>query len=120
MSTNSWYVLQSEHNKKISVDINVSSQNKYIDWEITTLFYSALHIINEYFYQRGIPLPDKHNERNPLIRSTLNQIYPEYHKLFISSIRTRYLVKYDRIKPQERQDALNYFNTISSHIRSII
>ena len=120
MTSSSWYVLQSEHNQEISNNINQISPTKYTDWEITTLFYSALHIINEYFFQHGIPLPDKHEQRGPLIRSTLSQIYPEYQKLFISSIRTRYLVNHNSIKPQEVQDAINYFNTISSHVRSII
>ncbi|MCE9616814.1 MAG: hypothetical protein K8Q88_00410 [Nitrosarchaeum sp.] len=120
MVSNSWYVLQSTHNKETSDDLNQLVQNKHLDWEITTLFYSALHIINEYFLQRGIPLPDKHDQRTPLVRNTLNQIYPEYQKLLILSIRTRYLVNYNSIKPKERQDALDCFNIISSHIRSII
>ncbi len=34
-----------------------------MDWQITTLFYSALHLFNHYFALRGIKMPDNHRAR---------------------------------------------------------
>lgn len=115
MRTEPWYVDQSTHNQEIS---NVLNKLVYqsCDWEITTMFYSALHLTNEYLIQQEITMPTNHKVRNGLIKSLLLPIYPEYQKLFYLSQRSRYLVKYDRMTDADVITANKYFEVIYNYV----
>ena len=49
MINQNWHQVQYMHNKKLSDDMMRSFQSQYNYWQITSLFYSALHLINAYF-----------------------------------------------------------------------
>lgn len=88
MST-SWYESQSNHNKDTH-DFLHTKNPSYVDWEITTLFYAALHLVNGYFKRNGIPLPRNHHDRSILMNEKLHSLYPTYRKLYALSIKARY------------------------------
>ena len=118
MSQN-WHFLQSAHNKKTS-DYLATTDSQYYDWAITTLFYSSLHLINEYFTQKGIHIPQKHNVRNSRIEKFLPDIFDDYYNLFMLAIRTRYAVSFRDIEFDELQTALNSWAEIKAYLDEIV
>ena len=114
-----WHASQSRHNKNCSCDIAAKLQNTYPDWEITTLFYAALHIINEYFVQNNMPKPRNHMQRGRLIKKDLCQIDLEYQKLYDMNIKARYQSSYSCITPSDVQLASDCFNKILSYVNAV-
>lgn len=111
MSTQ-WHELQSDHNKKAS-DLMNSKNPTFVDWEVTTLFYSILHLVDDYFENNGPRLPLNHQDRNRLVRNSLTTIYPDYHKLYSLSIRSRYTVGF-RIPQSDRDTAKRLHTAIET------
>lgn len=105
---------QSAHNKDTS-DFLHSVTPTHHDWEIVTLFYSALHLVDKYFLDNGITKPHTHPERKNLVRRHLPSIYSSYHKLSGYSHRARYTVGVN-IPPNELGQALNHYNVITTNI----
>lgn len=63
---------------------------KYVDWEITTLFYAALHSINRCFELQGVEIPRLHRERREAIEDKLPNIAKSYRALKVLSEQSRY------------------------------
>ena len=105
---------QSTHNKQTSDFLN-SATPKYRDWEIITLFYSALHRIDKYFLDNGIQKPNNHAERKSLVRRHLPVIYGSYHKLSTLGHRARYIVGIN-IPQNELGQAQNHYSVIDTNI----
>ena len=103
---------QSVHDKETS-DFLHTANPTYHDWEIITLFYSALHKVDKYFIDNGISKPDKHKERNNLVKIHLKAIYSSYHKLSSLSHRARYTVGAN-IPHNELKHAQNLFDQINT------
>ena len=70
---------------------------RYPEWEVTALFYSALHYVNAYLRTQGHS-PRNHVQRNEIVYSLTN-VGVEYEALFRESIRARY--NFVRFTPQE-------------------
>ena len=81
--------VQSAHNEDTCNFLGTETP-KYMDWEITTLFYAALHSINAYFEQRGILVPDSHRKRLRAVKRELPAIATAYEKLQSLSENSRY------------------------------
>lgn len=64
------------HNKKFSDDIIHSFQSQYNDWSVTSLFYSALHLINAYLYAHNIPKPANIENDQKLLKKNYPQFIP--------------------------------------------
>lgn len=84
------YVAQSTHNKKTHDFLNTKTP-EYRDWEITTLFYAALHAVNRHLESKGIKMPKNHVVRLRLVKIELPSIFEEYKNLKLLSERSRYL-----------------------------
>ncbi len=89
--TLNWHTTQSIHNKDTSDFLNTKTP-AYIDWEITSLFYSALHLVNDYCDKNKMIPPSDHHERKEFVKNNLPSSYPSYKKLFDLSIKSRYTV----------------------------
>ena len=89
--TLNWHITQSIHNKEVSDFLNKETP-AYIDWEITSLFYSALHLVNGYCKKNQLILPSTHRKRNPFIKKNLPSAYVFYKKLFDLSMKSGYTV----------------------------
>ena len=108
--SNSHYA-QSEHNKDTHDFLNTKTP-KYSDWEITVLFYAALHGVNHNFQQRGFAVPASHFKRNKLVEKELPLIYKSYRKLHTLSIQSRYSI--NKISDATRNEALRlYLNIVN-------
>lgn len=83
------YGAQSAHNKKTH-DFLATEAPEYSDWQITTLFYSALHSFNRHFELEGVEIPDRHGKRLALINRKLPSIREAYKNLQMLSEQSRY------------------------------
>ena len=62
----------------------------YVDWEITTIFYSACKMVDAYLIKKGHPRPASHKRRNRMVRNNLKAISKEYSNLYRVSRVARY------------------------------
>lgn len=83
------YSEQSAHNKNAH-DLLGTRSPEYPDWQITALFYSALHLFNHHFELRGIRKPENHRQRYRLIARELPHTAKDYTKLKSLSEQARY------------------------------
>jgi len=68
-----------------------SNPAKFCDWELTTLFYSALHYVDSYLSNAfGIDLVLNHDDRKRHVTSFLPQINKNYKILYYLSRDARY------------------------------
>ncbi len=70
---------------------------RYAEWEVTALFYSALHYVNAYLETQG-HFPRNHFQRDNLV-NRLTNVGVEYRYLFQQSINAHY--ESGRFTPQQ-------------------
>lgn len=78
---------QAERNES-AADAIASLPDRHPDWEVTMLFYSALHYVDAFLATRGLH-PRNHCERHDLL-SNLTDISEYYQILFKRSMNARY------------------------------
>ena len=65
-----------------------SSQERYTEWEVNIVFYSALHYVESVLATQGIH-PESHRERNGLLPNLMG-LARYYEILFKRSMNARY------------------------------
>ena len=81
------YLALAERNEQF-VEAIASLPQRFPEWEITTLFYAALHYANAFLATRG-HAPGNHARRNELI-TNLTNVGQDYHDLYRLSLNARY------------------------------
>lgn len=61
---------------------------RFTEWEITALFYAALHYVSALFATQGHDPKDHRQRRNLVIR--LTNVSKEYENLYQASLEARY------------------------------
>jgi uncharacterized protein YpmS len=99
------HILQAEHNEACYKQL-ASTSTEFADWQVTTLFYSALHYVDAYLASKGHSVTD-HKMRNFLVssESQLRALATEYIELFDRSLDSRY--KLVQFTPQAAQALYN-------------
>lgn len=101
-----WQEEQSKHNVRSSRYLERDTP-LYRNWEITTLFYSALHIVESYLSKIAGEVKS-HTARNDLIRNHLSGISNEYRKLKDLSEKARYCCLHSDLTQDEKELALEH------------
>ena len=104
---------QSIHNRNVLRHLD-TQDNKFVDWKITILFYSALHIVDDYLVANFLPKPHFHHARDKLVRENLDHIYNSYRKLYRLSLEARYTHGYEMIA-ENLIDAKRFHEDIVAH-----
>lgn len=82
---------QAEHNKAFvqSFDLDTSP---YLDWAVTAIFYTALHLVEWFLKSKGLTGRRDHQLRDAYIArmSELRRIYADYTELKFQSEASRY------------------------------
>jgi len=90
MPSESVHRFQAEHNKQFLdwLDLDVT---KYLDWAVTVIFYTALHLVEWLLATKGLH-SDSHASRHRAMSrvSELKLIYRYYRELENQSRRSRY------------------------------
>ena len=117
--TKHWHYAQYMHNKELAVKILRPVCPEYNDWSITSMFYSALHLINEYCVNHNKCPPKNHAERRAMVKDTLPQIRAEFDNLCDLSMNSRYRKSYHNMGDPHVQRAEFYLKKIEEHISSL-
>jgi hypothetical protein len=115
-TTVSFHKARSTNNRNATAHLGQVNPT-FEDWEITTLFYSALHLIDAYIMKLGLQRRHDHPGRNQLVRTDprFRPIWHEYNRLYILCR----AVRYDRnAASQENSNALIDYNVIASYFSS--
>lgn len=97
-------------------EIAASQDSQFRGWQITTLFYSALHYVQAYVVEFGLPLPTNHYSRDRIIRldQTLAVVGDVYASLKDLSMGARYEVV--NIPASAVADALGSYDAIVKYL----
>ena len=111
---------QAEHNKAFVQSFNLET-SPYLDWVVTGVFYTALHLIEWFLKTRGFTGRRDHHLRDAYITRTseLRSIYFHYIELKFQSEAGRY--ECATFSPDVlRQDLLPRLAQIETHIKSLL
>lgn len=83
---------KAQHNQAASAFLGQDTDD-YRDWQVTTTFYAAIHLLQGYFSNKTRHYPQTHQERDELIATSpdLSPIWSSYRELKRLSVSTRYL-----------------------------
>jgi len=93
------HVQKAKHNEDFLEYVSKNSGNEYFDWQITIVFYAALHYTKAYLKHHGKHSGDSHEEiakailpkNNPLFN---DEVYVLYKEMYRSSRDSRYSIVY--------------------------
>ena len=109
------HIFQAESNERV-VSLLAEADGQSTDWEVTALFYSALHYVDALLDSTAGLHPRNHRNRNILV-SRHTDIARYYLRLYNWSLDTRYNVV--SILPEEvERIADDYFRPIRENIRN--
>lgn len=122
MKTPADYLQQAAKNAELAAFLR-QEKSEYLDWAVTCLFYSAIHLVNAYLSHRHLTIPRRHTTKGGLVgRSNIVQtdkvlgsIYFDYRALDDESRDARYELK----KPTE-EDYDKYLLARLNAIRAFI
>lgn len=82
------HLAQHIHNKR-ACDLIHSQTPSFLDWEVTMLFYSALHLIDHHLQDLGYKVGG-HGRRIAAVKSHLPEMHDPFNSLYSASILARY------------------------------
>lgn len=82
---------QVTHNRETIAHLQRAG-DAYLDWVVTALFYTALHLVDQVLYHNARLNPRNHRQRHAAIANepSLMPIYGDYRELEHQSRRSRY------------------------------
>ena len=82
---------KAEHNRRAIAHLQ-SAGDEYLDWVVTVMFYTALHLVDQVLYHYTRANPRDHRQRHAAIASQvrLAPIYRDYREREWQSQRSRY------------------------------
>ena len=99
-----WYREESEQNRRFYELVQATWPDKFHNWKVNALFYSALHRINYWLVRETGRAPRNHAERNRRVEGELPQVFGDYIDLYALSMRARYREGH-RLKDYRRESA---------------
>ena len=113
----SWHIGQSSHNfdtKKYLAQVNPLHK----DWEVTTLFYSAVHVVDSYLVLVKNTKPRTHAQRRKLVKQELSPIFDDYDLLESLSRKSRYDSSPQELTPDEERAAHQWHRSVDDYVGS--
>lgn len=89
MPSEAEHIAKAEQNEALFAELGASGG--YVDWQVTVLFYAALHYVDAWLSRSAIH-PHTHTERRHLVRKdrVLHRVYGHYSRLDDRSRDARY------------------------------
>ena len=85
------YLEQAQHNRAVAEALSDGDSPTSRQWDVTCLFYAALHYVNAHLGNR--PVPDNHQDRDRYVRGNMQLIHNDYRWLRTKSHAARYCLK---------------------------
>lgn len=113
------HLARADHNRALVGDLN-HLPGRYEDWQVTSLFYAAVHLVQAYFSAKTNHYPGSHEAREELVRqdSKLRTIYRDYRELKHLSISSRYTCTAITARDVSAADAR--LRAIQAHIQQLL
>lgn len=84
------HLAQAERNEEFANAIS-GLETRFTEWEVTALFYSALHYVSAFLATQGYDVKNHHQRRNLIAQHT--NVSHEYDNLLQHSLDARYEMK---------------------------
>jgi hypothetical protein len=113
------HLQKAQHNSQLSAALARLAQ-PYLDWQVTTLFYGAVHLLQAYFVAKTNQYPQSHQERDELIGRDphLTAIFADYRELKQLSVSCRYMCW--PTNAHDVNQAQKHLATIRQHIENLL
>lgn len=110
---------QVAHNEQVSAYLQQAGDT-YLDWVVTVLFYTALHLVDQVLAYNAGRHPRNHRQRHAAMSQQrgLAPLYRDYRELEHQSRRSRYEAA--RFTAQEVQQLIGRLNRIKQQVKSAI
>ena len=121
MGTVAQHVEQWKHNRRFATTVDAT----FRDWQVTAVFYTALHAVDAALAHLGIAV-SSHEQRNSFVKSnaSLTPVRNAYLHLHRLSLVTRYDTEPDKWLPREFQHveelAAAWLRPIERHVKELI
>ena len=86
---------------------------KYVDWQVTAIFYSALHLVSNHLKEKGIEVPERHGDMIKTLKRLSGPLSKCYHTLYEKSRIARYSTKKE-ISEEDLKIVKNNFEFLKS------
>lgn len=70
---------KARHNYRLYQHLH--DDGEFLDWAITLMFYTALHLVQAHAELYGPWVPENHDDRRSYVREQLNRVYHDYRDL---------------------------------------
>ena len=89
MPSHGWHERKKQHDFDVCQFLG-TVPNRFLDWEVITLFYSALHFLDSFFARAYAIDPIDHMDRKNLVKTYLRIVERNYRLLYHLSRDARY------------------------------
>jgi hypothetical protein len=112
------HAFQVLHNREFLATFDLDN-GPFLDWAVTVIFYTAVHLVEQFLAQRGQDLLS-HQTRERFISQNvdLKPIWSAYRELKYQSERARYLVA--RFQPDEVKKLEGKLRQVETHIQELL
>lgn len=112
-----WKVSKVQHDHDIKDILSTSSTETY-DWEVISLFYSVMHLMDIYIFElRSIKFKN-HAERNSFVARELpREVSKRYISFYSLSREARYILE---MSDKDKSKAEQYYAFLRSHLTTLI
>ncbi len=124
------YIEKAKHNEAFHYDLCDNFQDKYFDWKITSLFYTAIHWIKVLAHKEGKDVGITHrevnNNINPANRNAVLKIskgaYHSYFNLYKHSKTARYdgidtdHLTFEKLKELDWKECQSHFEKLKHYL----
>ncbi len=107
------------HNRQVSTYLQLAGDT-FLDWVVTVMFYTALHLIDQVLAHNAGLHPRNHRQRHAAMsqQPALAPVYRDYRELEHQSWRSRY--EGARFTAQEVQQLASRLNRIEQVVKQIV
>ena len=109
MPSHVWHDSKKLHDYSVFKHIEQKT-NVFIDWQIISLFYSALHYVDSTLYKLFSYHPKNHNDRKNYIKSSMRPIENKYRLLYHLGWDARYSDV--TLNQRDLEKAITYYDKI--------
>lgn len=125
------FLKQALHNEEFHKNICDNSSDKFYDWKITSLFYTAIHYLKALALKRNLNIGQTHHEieqnvnpdRNNAIMRVSRNAWNEYKKLLQYSRNSRYdgidtdFETFELIMQVDYNECIKHLDTFKKYIK---
>ena len=129
MASSELHLAQATHNREFHGCIQTTFNDRFYDWKITALFYTAIHWLKALAAKRTIDIgethsdiarnvnPERHSPKMPISRNA----WRDYHQLYRYSQSARYngitdFETWEKLKEADHKSCLEHLENFKKYI----